>query len=62
MSTLTAKLKCLHGTGEDTHGAEAVTEGASGEDGGVLHLYFCYRPLRFASLLKNKHLSFQGNP
>jgi hypothetical protein len=26
MSPLTAKLKCPHGTGEDTHGAEAVTE------------------------------------
>jgi hypothetical protein len=34
MSPLTAKLKCPHGTGEDTHGAEAVTEVASDEDGG----------------------------
>src|SRR4030042_5586638 len=34
MSPLTAKLKCPHGTGEDTHGAEAVTEMASDEDGG----------------------------
>jgi len=33
MSPLTAKLKCPHGTGEDTHGAEAVTEVASDEDG-----------------------------
>jgi len=34
MSPLTAKLKCPHGTGEDTHGAEAVREVASDEDGG----------------------------
>ena len=34
MSPLTAKLKCPHGKGEDTHGAEAVTEVASNEDGG----------------------------
>jgi hypothetical protein len=34
MSPLTAKLKCPHGNGEDTHGAEAVTEVASDEDGG----------------------------
>ena len=33
MSPLTAKLKCPHGTGEDTHGAEAVTEVASDKDG-----------------------------
>ena len=26
MSPLTAKLKCPHGTGEDTYGAEAVTK------------------------------------
>jgi hypothetical protein len=34
MSPLTVKLKCPHGTGEDTYGAEAVTEVASDEDGG----------------------------
>ena len=34
MSPLTAKLKCPHGTGEDTHGAEAVSEVASDADGG----------------------------
>jgi hypothetical protein len=34
MSPLTAKLKCPHGNGKDTHGAEAVTEVASNEDGG----------------------------
>jgi len=34
MSPLTAKLKCPHGRGEDTDGAEAVTEMASDEDGG----------------------------
>jgi len=34
MSPLTAKLKCPHGNGEDTHGAEVVTEVASDEDGG----------------------------
>jgi hypothetical protein len=33
MSPLTAKLKCPHGNGENTHGAEAVTEVASDEDG-----------------------------
>ena len=33
MSPLTAKLKCPHGTGEDTHGAEAAKEVASDEDG-----------------------------
>jgi hypothetical protein len=26
MSPLTAKLKCPHGDGKDTHGAEAVAE------------------------------------
>jgi hypothetical protein len=30
----TAKLKCPHGNREDTHGAEAVTEVASDEEGG----------------------------
>jgi hypothetical protein len=30
---LTATRKCPHGNGEDTHGAEAVTEVASDEDG-----------------------------
>jgi hypothetical protein len=34
MSPLTAKSKCPHATGEDTYGAEAVTEVASDEDGG----------------------------
>jgi hypothetical protein len=33
MSPLTAELKCPHGTGEDTYGAEAVTEVASDEEG-----------------------------
>ncbi len=34
MSPLTAKLKCPHGDGKDTHGAEAVTEVAFHGDGG----------------------------
>ncbi len=34
MSPLTAKLKCPHGKGENTHGAEGVKEVASDEDGG----------------------------
>ncbi len=33
MSPLTAKLKCPHGTGKDTHGAEAVAEVAFDQDG-----------------------------
>jgi hypothetical protein len=33
MSPLIAKLKYPYGTGEDTHGTEAVTEVASDEDG-----------------------------
>ncbi len=51
MSSLTGKLKYPDGTGEDTHGAEAVAEvafdqdgrryeddpkGGGGEDGGIL--------------------------
>jgi hypothetical protein len=54
MSPLTAKLKCPHGNGKDTHGAEAVAEvafdqdgrgwedapkGGRGEDGGILPAY-----------------------
>jgi len=33
MSPLTAKLKCPHGNGKHTHGAEAVTEVAFDQDG-----------------------------
>jgi hypothetical protein len=33
MSPLTAKLKCPHGKGKDTHGAEAVAEVAFDQDG-----------------------------
>ena len=32
MSPVTATLKCPHGTGEDTHGAEAATAVACDED------------------------------
>jgi hypothetical protein len=34
MSPLTAKLKCPHGNGKDTNGAEAVAEVAFDKDGG----------------------------
>jgi hypothetical protein len=34
MSPLTAKLKCPHGNGKHTYGAEAVAEVAFDEDGG----------------------------
>jgi hypothetical protein len=34
MSPLTAKLKCPHGNGKHTHGAEAVAEVAFDQDGG----------------------------
>jgi hypothetical protein len=33
MSPLTAKLKCPHGNGKYTHGAEAVAEVAFDQDG-----------------------------
>jgi len=33
MSPLTAKLKCSHGNGKDTHGAEAVALVAFDQDG-----------------------------
>jgi hypothetical protein len=34
MSPLTATLKCPHGDGKHTHGAEAVAEVAFDQDGG----------------------------
>jgi hypothetical protein len=34
MSPLTAKLKCPHGNGKDTHGTEAVAEVAFSQAGG----------------------------
>ena len=63
MSPLTAKLKCPHGTGEDTNGAEAVTEVASDEDGGGREDHLeggrgkidvSYRQVKLVCCLRNK--------